>query len=238
MSAGQYLVTILLSAAVSVGTFFVMHTVVQPKLAVATIDVPQVNGLTAEQARGLTEPMGLLLTIEGEKAPESDKVTPGSLIDQRPLQGSRVARGSSVHAYIATAPQLFPVPVLTGMPVAVAQQQIVAAGFRVGALTEEVSDKVAAGQVITSQPVAGERLRKGEAVNLQVAKTLDQVEVPSLRGRSLGSARAALEPLGLVVGDIRKTTDDNAADGAILRQNPAPGTKVNKGQKIDLVIND
>ncbi len=75
-------------------------------------------------------------------------------------------------------------------------------------------------------------------MSLVVSKAQDQIDVPSLRGRSLGSARQALEQLGLVLGDIRKSTDDNAADGAVLRQSPAPGTKVAKGQKVDLVVND
>jgi serine/threonine-protein kinase len=197
-----------------------------------------VTGLTPEQGRALIEPLGLLLVIDGTKEPDSDRVTPGSLIEQRPLQGSRLIRGGEIHAHIATAPQLFPVPVLAGVPAAVAQQQLVAAGFRIGTITEEVSDKVPAGQVITTQPAASERLRKGEVVNLHVAKATEQVDVPSLRGKSLGGARAALEQLGLVVGDVRKGSDDNAADGAVLRQSPAPGTKVSKGQKIDLVIND
>ncbi|MFO0574180.1 MAG: PASTA domain-containing protein [Polyangia bacterium] len=238
MSAGQYLLTVILSAAVSAGTYVVMHNVVPSKPVVQTVDVPQVTGLTPEQGRALIEPLGLLLVIDGEKVPDSDRITPGSLIEQRPLQGSRLVRGGEIHAHIATAPQLFPVPVLVGMPAAVAQQQLVSAGFRIGTVTEEISDKVPAGQVITTQPVAGERLRKGEAVSLQVAKATEQFDLPSLRGKSLGGARAALEQLGLVVGDVRRGSDDNAADGAVLRQSPAAGSKVSKGQKVDLVIND
>jgi serine/threonine-protein kinase len=238
MSAGQYAVSMLLSAVVSAGTFFVMHNVVAPKMPVQTVDVPQVNGLTSDQARALTEPLGLLLVIDGEKAAESEKISTGQLVEQRPLMGSRLGRGGEVHAYIATAPQLFPVPALSGMPVAAAQAQLVTAGFRIGAVTEEISDKAQPGQVINTHPIAGERIRKGEAVNLAVAKATETVDVPSVRGKSLGGARAALEQLGLVVGDIRKTTDDNAADGAVLRQNPSAGTKVPKGQKVDLVVND
>lgn len=238
MSAGQYLVTILLSAAVSAGTYFVMQNVAPNRPVVQTVDVPQVTGLTPEQGRALIEPLGLLLVIDGTKEPDSDRVTPGSLIEQRPLQGSRLVRGGEIHAHIATAPQLFPVPVLAGMPAAAAQQQLVSAGFRIGAITEEVADKVPPGQVIASQPAGGERVRKGEAISLRVAKATEQFDLPSLRGKSLGGARAALEQLGLVVGDVRRGSDDNAADGAVLRQSPAAGTKVSKGQKVDLVVND
>ena len=93
-------------------------------------------------------------------------------------------------------------------------------------------------RVISTRPAAGEKLRKSEPVSLVVSKAQEQVEIPSLKGRTVGGARQMLEQLGLVLGDIRKGTDDNAADGAILRQSPVAGTKVAKGQKVDLVIND
>ncbi len=47
-----------------------------------------------------------------------------------------------------------------------------------------------------------------------------------------------LETAGLVLGDVRKTSDDNAADGVVLRQSPPAGTAVPKGQKVDIVINE
>ena len=52
------------------------------------------------------------------------------------------------------------------------------------------------------------------------------------------AARAALEQVGLLLGDVRKGSDDNAADGVVLRQSPAAGTAVPKGQKVDIVINE
>ena len=92
--------------------------------------------------------------------------------------------------------------------------------------------------MISTRPAAGEKLRKNETVSLVVSKAPDQFDLPSLRGRTLGGAKAQLEQLGLLLGDVRKSTDDNAADGAVLRQNPPAGTKVSKGQKVDLVVND
>jgi len=130
------------------------------------------------------------------------------------------------------------VPALVGQVVAAAEQQLQVAGLRLGSVTEEISATIPPGQVISTRPAAGEKLRKNEPVSLVVSKAQEQVEIPSLKGRTVGGARQMLEQLGLVLGDIRKGTDDNAADGAILRQSPAAGTKVAKGQKVDLVIND
>ncbi len=238
MSVGQFVASALLSIVMSATTVVVMHMYVTPKLPVVTVEVPQVSGLTTDQARAITEPLGLLLVLDGEKIPDGDKVQTGTLFDQRPLKGSRLTHGGEVHAYVAIPPQLATVPALVGQVVTAAEQQLQVAGLRLGSVTEEISATIPPGQVISTRPAAGEKLRKSEPVSLVVSKAQDQIDVPSLRGRSLGSARQALEQLGLLLGDVRKGTDDNAADGAVLRQSPAAGTKVAKGQKVDLVIND
>lgn len=238
MSVGQFIASALLSIVVSATTVVVMHVYVTPKLPVVTVEVPQVSGLTVEQARAITEPLGLLLVLDGEKIPDADRVQTGSLFEQRPLKGSRVTHGGEVHAFIAIPPQLSMVPALVGQVVSAAEQQLQVAGLRLGAVTEEISATIPPGQVISTRPAAGEKLRKSEAVSLVVSKAQEQIDVPALRGRTVGGARQVLEQLGLVLGDIRKSTDDNAADGAILRQSPPAGTKVSKGQKVDLVVND
>lgn len=238
MPAGQYVTSVVLSILATAGTYVIMHTYVGPHLAAPTIEVPQVVGLTAEQGRALTEPLGLLLVLDGEKEPDSDRITPGSLFDQRPLRGSRILRGGEIHAQVATAVQLVPIPNLAGQAVDVARRQIQQAGLRVGNVTELPSPTVPVGMVIATVPAATERLRRGEAVELQVSKGGEQTPVPSVRGKSAGGARAALEQAGFALGDVRKGSDDNAADGVVLRQNPAAGTLAPKGQKVDIVINE
>lgn len=222
---------------VSAGTYMAMHTLMAPppdKL----IDVPQIVGLTPDQARGLAEPLGFALVIDGQREAESDKVAVGSVLEQRPLQGSRLRRGGELHAMLALPVAKAAVPALAGQLLAAAQKALTDAGLKPGAVTEVPNPAVPVGAVIATEPPSGTQLRKGESVALQVSKGGEQVQVPNVRGRSLGAARKMLETAGLVVGDIRKTSDDNAADGAVLRQEPAAGTSVAKGAKVDLTVND
>jgi serine/threonine-protein kinase len=238
MSAWQYLTSALLSITMTAATYLAMNYFVAPSLAVPLVDVPQLVGLLPEQARGLTEPTGLSLIIDGQREPDSDKIATGTIFEQRPLNGSRLRRGSEVHATLALAISKVTVPAVAGQPLAAAQKLLGDLGLKAGAVTEVVNPAVPAGAVITSDPPGGAQARRGDAVALQVAKANEQATVPNLRGRSLGSARQALEQLGLVLGDVRKGSDDNAADGAVLRQDPAPGTQATKGQRVNLVIND
>lgn len=241
MSAWQYVSSALISILATAVTYVVMHQYVGPGLSQPLVDVPPLIGLLPEQARGLTEPTGLSLIIDGQRESDNDKIAVGSIFEQRPLNGSRLHRGAEVHATLAAPVSKFPVPALSGQQLAAAQKAIVDAGFKAGAVTEvpiPAGSPAVPGTILTSDPPAGTQLRRGETVSLQVAKGSEQVAVPSLRGRSVGSARAALEAVGLVLGDVGKGSDDNAGDGAVLRQNPSAGTQLAKGQKVNIVIND
>jgi len=228
----------LISLVVTAGTYLGMHFLAGPHLGPASVDVPPLVGLSAEQARALTAPLGLDLVIDGQKEADTDRIAPGLLLEQRPLSGSRVKKGAEVHAILALPIAKVGVPAVSGQLLAAAQRAIEGVGLRAGTVTEIINATVPVGAVISTEPPAGAQLKRGETVSLQVAKAGDNVAVPNLRGRGLGSGRKALEDLGLVLGDVRKTTDDNAADGAILKQSPTAGTQVPKGTKVDLVVND
>ena len=110
------LLTIVLAVGFTTATYLGMHFVVLPRLPVHAVDVPSLSGLTPEQARGLLEPRGLLLILDEERPDE--RAAPGTLIDQRPLAGSRLRRGEDVHAAVAEAVR---VPKVVGMTVDAAQ---------------------------------------------------------------------------------------------------------------------
>ncbi|HUS63037.1 MAG TPA: PASTA domain-containing protein, partial [Kofleriaceae bacterium] len=122
--------TALWSAAVSALMFLVMYYFVAPRLPVTAAEVPPLVGLSPEQARGLLEPRGLLLAIDGEVA--TSAVPAGSLAEQRPLGGSRLRRGDEVHATLARAAAPLAVPTVAGMTVDAAKEAIGKLKLKVG----------------------------------------------------------------------------------------------------------
>ncbi len=237
MSAMNNVTTVLFCIAATAATYLGMHLLVAPRLQPAAIDVPVLNGLSPDQARGLTDPRGLMLVLDGERAPDDEKTAPGTLFDQNPLGGSRLHPGEKVHASIARPVPLPHVPVLLGQTADAARQALSAEGLRAGTITEVPSTTVPPGQVVSTSPAGGAAVHKGDAVDLTVAKN-DQVAVPSVRGKSPGSARQLLEQAGLVLGEQRHGVDDNAGDGVVLKQTPAAGTLLPRGQKVDIVVNE
>lgn len=233
---GSSFTTGALVAVVTAGTYLIMYFVVQPRLPVIESEVPPIAGLSAEQARGLLEPRGLLLILDGERA--DDRVAAGTLASQQPLGGSRLRRGSEVHAFVATAPASPTVPRLSGLAVADARDALVKARLHPGAVNETPSETVPKGQVIASAPAFGAEAKPETLVDLTVSSGADATAVPSVIGKKLSKAKELLEKAGFVAGSMRYGSNDDYEQGVVIRQTPAAAAPAAKGAKIDLVIND
>jgi eukaryotic-like serine/threonine-protein kinase len=238
MAAMKYLTSILFAIAATAGTYLLMHLVVAPRLQPPSVVVPPLQGMTAQQARDLCDPLGLLLVIDGERVPEGERVPAGTLFEQHPLGGSRLHPGEKVHASIAKALPAVRVPALLGKPLEEARRLLKEAGLEAGPVTEVASDAVAAGAIVRSAPESGAEGRREQPVELFVSKGGEQVAVPNLRGKRPGAAQKLLEQAGLALGEQHRLVDDNADDGVVLKQNPAAGAMIAKGQKVDLFVNE
>ena len=241
MAALHYATSVLFCIGATAATYLSMHLWVAPRLPVAFVEVPPLSGLSVEQASALCDPRGLLLVIDGERTPDPGTsrdrpIVPGTLFDQHPMPGSRLHPGEKVHVSIARAAPR--VPNLAGQSPEAARKLLGEAGLLAGTVREVFSATVPPGQVVGSQPEAGAEARPGDGVDLEVSKGPEQVAVPRLLGRGARAARQALEQAGLVLGEQKQGVDDNAEDGVVLRQTPAAGTMVPKGQKVDVVVNE
>src|SRR5450432_2327565 len=102
--------TILVSAVTSVAVYLLMHVFVAPRLAADVAEVPSIIGLTPETARTLLEARQLLVVVDAEKS--DVRVTAGTVCEQRPLSGSKLKVGETVH--VAIARSVIAVPKLIG----------------------------------------------------------------------------------------------------------------------------
>lgn len=228
--------TVVLSVAMTTATYLALHFLVEPRLPVHAVDVPSLSGLTPEQARGLLEPRGLLLIVDEERA--DDRAAPGTLIDQRPLPGSRLRRGEDVHVALARAAAPVKVPKLTGLTVDAAREVLDPVRLKVGNVTETPHPTLPKGQIIGSTPPAGADAKADAAIDLQVSAGPAQQPVPSVIGKSKGSAKALLEKAGFVMGSVHYGSNDDYDAGIVIKQDPAANAQAAPGSKVDLTIND
>lgn len=91
------------------------------------------------------------------------------------------------------------------------------------------------GKVIMQTPKAGEIVKEGRNVYLVISGGVSYVETPRLIGKSLRDAKLNLERVGLKLGRIDELPSNNPAD-MIIAQEISPGTKVKKGEVINISV--
>ena len=222
----------LVSAVVSAGTTVAMNKFVFSK---ELVDVPQVMNLPLATARSLVESKGLLLLVSEEK--EDGKVVPGTIVGQRPLDGSKVAKGESLAVVVSKPLSAVRVPDLVGKPVADAKARLESAKLAMGKLTEVADEKAAPGQIVAQIPLPGAEVSVGYAMDLSVSAGPPKLPVPNVVGRGMAKAKDELQKAGFTVGAVKTKSDDDRSDGIILEQVPAAGQPAPKGSAVELVLN-
>ena len=119
---------------------------------------------------------------------------------------------------------------------AAAQSALTAAGLTMGAVTEEASVTVVAGQVLRQTPAAGTRVAPGTAVSLVVSSGVAMVAAPNVVGATRLGAESAIQTAGLTVGAVSSESSSTVPAGNVIRQTPAAGTSVASGSPVDLVV--
>jgi len=101
---------------------------------------------------------------------------------------------------------------------------------------EVFDDKVPAGTVIGTEPVSGAELAPDSSVTVVVSKGEEKFAVPKLEGTSRDEAEAALKKVNLEVGKVEEKYSDTVAKDSVISASQKAGTKLSKGEKIDLVV--
>ena len=127
------------------------------------------------------------------------------------------------------------VPELVGLPLELAEEMIEDRGLEVGRITEETSEEEP-GTVLEQDPLANELVSEGSRIDLVVAVGEDTTEVPEIEGMDEDDALQALREAGLVRGEREREYSDEVEEGHIISQDPAPGTEVTVGSRVDYVV--
>ena len=128
------------------------------------------------------------------------------------------------------------VPSLVGKPVEVAQRTLKEMNLKIS-IDEIASDEIPAGQVISQTPVAGANVKAQRIIHLTVSKGGAAILIPDLKGLTLEQAKDRLSKLELTLGAIENGNDPSELSDVIISQSPQVSTKVNKGTRVNIVIN-
>ena len=120
-----------------------------------------------------------------------------------------------------------------------AKAAITKAGFTVGTTTEQASDSVEKGKVISQKPAAGTKVKTGTKITLVISSGKAEattVEVPNLTGKSQADAEAALKNVGLVPSATQPKETNSVEAGLVFWQSVTAGTMVAEGTKIEFTV--
>jgi serine/threonine-protein kinase len=195
----------------------------------ATIKVPNVVGLTEDEARALLKNFNVNI----ERAPDA-KIPIDRVASQLPLATSDVVAGSSVTLTISDGPGNTTVPVgIIGLSLEEARYRLTAAGLLISQTIAVDSDQ-APGVVLSINPIPGTTITAGSGVTLQIAS--GNIQVPSLVGLNEINARTVLTQSGFLIREIT-ASDPSKSAGEILAQAPEAGATKTIGSVVTITIN-
>ena len=170
----------------------------------------------------------------GSIASYFDSTPVGQVFDYTGRNGKRVAEGSAIDVKVS----LGPLPQVLNLSSSAAKAAISLAGLKLGKVTFEYSDVVAAGSSIAINPRGGlTRIGQGTVVDLVVSKGPHTVVVPDLIGQTLAAGQLALHQLGLkpIVNTDQLTSSWGIVK--IKHMSIAAGTTVRVGDTVTISSN-
>jgi serine/threonine-protein kinase len=191
------------------------------------VPIPDVAGQAAPDAQAALERAGFVVEVQRRY----DEEVPIDLaVGTEPAGGERAAPESRLALVVSDGPAPVAVPSIDGLGY---DQAVAALGSvrLVGVYAEDYSDSVPEGQIIGTNPPAGELAPRDSEVAIVVSLGPPLVEVPSLRGDRVEDATAALRAIGLKV-DV----DGYSPGGSVRAQDPPAGTVVRRGTRVTLFL--
>jgi serine/threonine-protein kinase len=203
--------------------------VLTPSLGPRLIQVPEVTGMSEQEASAALTELGFAVQVKREY---HDTVAKGDVIRQDPGAGQQIRESAKVTIVVSRGPRPVEIPDVTGQKAADARRTLEALEFHVEE-TEEFSTDVPRGEVISTDPPSGRKAPKGSTVTLFVSKGPRTFAMPNVVGMKREAAVKKLEALGLAV----KVVEIPGTEGdQVVYQDPDPGVIVEQGQQVTIYV--
>ena len=129
------------------------------------------------------------------------------------------------------------VPQIVGQPEETARTLLTDADLVPGTPTQEASDTVAAGLIISSDPAPGEDADVGSTVNYVVSSGAEAIAIPAeIVGRPEAEARQILQTAGLQAAPRSQQERSDQPAGTVIGSDPEPGTELARGSAVTLIV--
>ena len=129
------------------------------------------------------------------------------------------------------------VPNLANRSLTTAEDELVHDHYKLGRISNQFSDTVKKGTVISTDPSSGTRLQQGKAIDLTVSLGRDLVTVPDVSRQTLDHAKSTLQSRGLQFSATPKFTPSvSVPSGNVVSTEPRIGVNVPRTQVVTIVV--
>ncbi|MEI8239462.1 MAG: PASTA domain-containing protein, partial [Actinomycetota bacterium] len=173
--------------------------------------LPEVTGLTVQQATSKLEGMGLVVKqgkpAFSEHIPASQVISWTVPASPALVAGGTVTKGTQVVLVASAGPAPRAVPKLVGLTVAQATAKLKEEQLLIVVQAQPRFDPtVPKGQIMSEAPKAGTAVPRGSKVTVVLSKGPDMVAVPSPKGLNLAQLKAAFVKAGFTIGKVTGIT--------------------------------
>ena len=186
------------------------------------VPVSDLIGKTEAEAQELCASVNIGMTYKGEEASTQEK---GKISSQDPVQGTKVAKNSTVNYYLSKGSESVTLTDMFGQNGALAQETLESQGLTVQINKiypdESQSSMVDIGCVLDTEPAAGTTVKAGDTVTLTISRGInygDSVQVPDVTGMEKNDAIAKLGKFININVEMQMSTD--VAEGTVISQDP------------------
>jgi len=220
-----------ISQSPAAGTAVNVGTTVDVVVSLGRPVVPNVVAMTEAAATTAIEAVdSLSVSVTYEY---HNTVPAGKVISQNPPANTAVNVGTTVNIVVSVGRPT--VPNVVGASLAAATFIIEAIdNLTVGDVTQQYSNTVGAGLVISQNPVGGSAVDVGTVVDLVVS--LGRPVVPDVVGQIEADAVAAIEAVQTLSVTVSHQYHNNVPAGNVISQSPPGGTVVNTGTVVAIVV--
>ena len=195
------------------------------------VEVPNITGMTENEAIAALEAVGLKGKKAGEEANDAEK---GKVFWQGTNTGTKVDKGSEVEYKVSSGPDEIAVPGVLGKSYDEAFNELSSAGFEVVRAEGSYNDNYASGTVM-AQDVTG-TAKTGTTITLTVSPGSDpNARVPNVVGKSEAAATAELQNAGFYVSTSSQTSS-TVPEGNVISQDITGSAT--KGSTVTIVVSD
>jgi len=191
------------------------------------VPVPSVVGRAVTDAQAILTQAGFQVKVNQQY---DNTVPKGVVMSMSPGGATKAPPESTVTVVVSEGPAPIPIPDVSNQTYAAAAQVLSGKGFNPVA-QNAYSDTVPVGEVIGTNPPAGNAVVPGTQITVNVSQGPQPVAVPNVVGLSVEAASQQLTAAGLVP-DVQ-----NYGPGKPVKSmSPAAGTMVKKGSTVTLVL--